>query len=158
MEDTMAGASSFEPSDPDYDRRVRDSFARQGLMGHLRALLSGLGPGWCEIELPFRPELTQQHGFFHAGSVITIADTAAGYAAYSLMPAGSSVLTAELKINLMAPARGERLLARGLVRKPGRTLSVVEAEVTAFDGERSTTVALMLATMFCLAGRPDQSG
>lgn len=150
--------SSFEAPDPDFERRVRDSFARQGMMGHLGAMLSGLGPGWCEIELPFRPDLTQQHGFFHAGSVITIADTAAGYAAYSLMPSGSSVLTAELKVNLLAPARGERLLARGVVRKPGRTLSVVEAEVTAFADGRRTTVALMLATMFCLADRSDRPG
>ena len=88
--------------------------------------------------------------------MITIADNAAGYAAYSLMPAHSTVLTAELKVNLLAPARGERLLARGVVRKPGRTLTVVEAEVTAFAGERATTVALMLATMFCLADRSDR--
>ena len=83
---------SYQASDPDYERRVRDSFARQGMMGHLGAVLAGLGPGWCEIELPYRPELTQQHGFFHAGAVITVADNAAGYAAYSLMPAGSTVL------------------------------------------------------------------
>lgn len=147
---------SYQASDPDYEGRVRDSFARQGMMAHLGAVLAGLGPGWCEVELPYRPELTQQHGFFHAGAVITIADNAAGYAAYSLMPAGSSVLTAELKVNLTAPARGERLLARGVVRKPGRTLSVVEAEVTAFAGDRATTVALMLATIFRLADRPDR--
>lgn len=146
---------SFEAKDPDYAQRVRDSFARQGMMGHLGATLAGLGPGWCEVELPYRPELTQQHGFFHAGAVITIADNADGYAAYSLMPAGSAVLTAELKVNLLAPARGERLLARGVVRKPGRTLSVVEAEVTAFADGRPTAVALMLATIFCLADRAD---
>ncbi len=152
----MVDPPVFQASDPAYGQRVRDSFARQGMMGHLGAVLAGLGPGWCEIALPFRPELTQQHGFFHAGAVVTIADNAAGYAAYTLMPAGSTVLTAELKVNLMAPARGERLLARGVVRKPGRTLSVVEAEVTAFADGRPTAVALMLATMFCLADRPDR--
>ena len=147
---------TFQASDPDYQERVRDSFARQGMMGHLGAVLAGLGPGWCEVELPYRGELTQQHGFFHAGAVIAIADNAAGYAAYSLMPAGSSVLTVELKVNLMAPARGERLLARGVVRKPGRTLSVVEAEVTAFAAGSGTAVALMLATIFCLPDRADR--
>ena len=147
---------TFQASDPDYQERVRDSFARQGMMGHLGAALAGLGPGWCEVELPYRAELTQQHGFFHAGAVIAIADNAAGYAAFSLMPAGSSVLTAELKVNLMAPARGERLLARGVVRKPGRTLSVVEAEVTTFAAGSGTAVALMLATIFCLPDRADR--
>jgi uncharacterized protein (TIGR00369 family) len=140
-----------EPADPQFRARVRASFSRQGLMTHLGARLLAVEPGFCEIELPRRPELTQQHGYVHAGAVVSIADTAAGYAALSLMPAGHEVLTVELKINLLAPAAGDRLLARGRVRRAGRTLSVVEAEVLAVTGDRAAPVALMLATMI---GRP----
>jgi uncharacterized protein (TIGR00369 family) len=100
------------PSDPDFAARVRDSFDRQGIMRHLGARLSQLEPGFCEIELPFRPELSQQDGFFHAGALTTIADSAAGYAAFTLMPTDARVLTVELKINLLAPGAGERAIAR----------------------------------------------
>src|SRR5919206_3695740 len=101
------------PPDPAYDDRVRASFAAQGVMRHLGASLSLVEPGRCIVELPFRPELTQQDGFFHAGVATTIVDTACGYAAFTLVPAGARGLTVELKLNLVPPARGERLPATG---------------------------------------------
>jgi uncharacterized protein (TIGR00369 family) len=99
--------------------------------------------------------ITQQHGFFHAGITSTIADTAGGYAAYSLMPAGASVLTTEFKINLLAPADGELLRARGRVVKPGRTLTVCDVDVFAVKDGRTTPCAKLLETLMCLEGRPD---
>jgi uncharacterized protein (TIGR00369 family) len=147
--------SEFKPQDPDWDTKVRNSFARQTVMTTIGARLAALKPGYCEIELPFRRDLCQQHGFLHAGITTTIADSAAGYAAFSLMPPGASVLTVEFKVNLMAPAAGEVFVGRGRVIKPGRTLLAVEADVIARgpDGEKS--VAQMLATMMCLADRAD---
>ncbi len=147
--------SEFKPQDPDWDTKVRNSFARQTVMTTIGARLAALKPGYCEIELPFRRDLCQQHGFLHAGITTTIADSAAGYAAFSLMPPGASVLTVEFKVNLMAPAAGEVFVGRGRVIKPGRTLLPVEADVIARgpDGEKS--VAQMLATMMCLADRAD---
>ncbi len=150
--------TSFEAVDPGYAERVRASFAAQGIMAHLGAELLEVAPGQCVIGLAWRPELTQQDGFFHAGAVTTIADSAAGYAAFTLMPAQSRALTVELKINLMAPARGERLVARGLVQRAGRTLTVVQATVDALDGGVSTPVALMQATMMALLPRPGGPG
>lgn len=119
-------------------RRVRDSFNRQGLMAHLGAEIAGIRAGLVTLSLPFRPELTQQHGYFHAGGSSAIADTAGGYAAYTLFPEGSAVLTVEFKLNLINPARGERLEAVGRVIKPGRTLTVCQLDVRAVDGARRT--------------------
>ena len=147
--------SKFEPRDPDWDKKVRDSFARQTVMTTIGARIAALRPGWCEIELPFRRDLCQQHGLLHAGITTTIADSAAGYAAFSLMPRGSSVLTVEFKVNLMAPAAGDVFLGRGRVIKPGRTLLAVEAEVIARGPDGEKTVAQMLATMMCLADKAD---
>lgn len=147
--------TAFEPRDPDWDRKVRDSFARQTVMTTIGARVAALIPGYCEIELPFRRDLCQQHGFLHAGITTTIADSAAGYAAFSLMPSGSSVLTVEFKVNLMAPAAGEVFIGRGRVIKPGRTLLAVEAEVIARDKDGEKAVAQMLATMMCLADKAD---
>ena len=145
--------TSFKPRDPDWDRKVRDSFARQTAMETIGAAITALQPGLCEIVLPYRSDLCQQHGYLHAGITTMIADTAAGYAAFSLMPPGASVLTVEFKVNLMAPASGDRFLARGKVIKPGRTLMVVEAEVVADEGK---PVAQMLATMMCLEDKSDR--
>ena len=145
--------TSFKPRDPDWDRKVRDSFARQTAMETIGATITALQPGLCEIVLPYRSDLCQQHGYLHAGITTMIADTAAGYAAFSLMPPGASVLTVEFKVNLMAPASGDRFLARGKVIKPGRTLMVVEAEVVADEGK---PVAQMLATMMCLEDKSDR--
>lgn len=148
--------SDFKPRDPDWDAKVRASFARQTVMGTIGARIVSLRPGLCEIELPYRPDLCQQHGYLHAGITTTIADSAAGYAAFSLMPPGASVLTVEFKINLMAPAAGERFLARGSVIKPGRTLLVAEAEVIAEEKGERKSVSRMLATLMCLEGKADQ--
>ena len=128
----------FTPKDPEFEHRIRESFVRQKVMALIGAELTRVIPGRVEIELPFRDDLTQQHGFFHAGIVGTIADSAGGYAAYTLMPAGSSVLSVEYKINLLAPADGQRLVASGQVVRAGRTLTVCDLEVSVVkDGVRS---------------------
>jgi uncharacterized protein (TIGR00369 family) len=146
---------AFQPADPAFEARVRASFARQGAMKLIGAVLTRVEPGVATIELPYRPDLSQQHGFFHAGMTSAIADSAAGYAAFSLFPAASSVLTVEFKINLIAPADGERLVATGRVKKPGRTLTICEFEVVAAKGGKATVCALGLETLICLAGKPD---
>ncbi len=139
--------------DPDFERRVRASFARQTIMETIGARLAHVGPGETEIVLEISPGILQQHGFVHAGVVATIADSAAGYAALSLMPPGRGVLTAEFKINLMAPAAGDRLVARGNVIKAGRTLTVAQAVVEAQAGEVRREVALLTATMMAMENR-----
>jgi len=144
----------FVPLDPGYDERVRTSFARQGAMRLLGARLLALSPGFCAIELPYREDLTQQHGYIHAGIVSAIADSAGGYAGFTLFPGDASVLTVEYKLNLLAPAEGERLVAEGRVIKPGRTLAVTRGEVYAEAGGRRTLCALMQQTLIVLAGKP----
>ena len=144
---------SFTPSDPNFEARVRASFARQRVMATLGAELTRVEPGAVEITLPFRADLTQQHGFLHAGIVATILDSACGYAAFSLMPADAAVLTAEYKINLLRPAAGERFAARGRVVRPGKTLTVCAGEVFAVDGGEEKAVAAMLATIMAVAER-----
>ena len=141
----------MNPANPDFERAVRENFVEQRVMSLIGAELSTVAPGLVEISLPFRPELTQQDGFLHAGVISTIADSAAGYAAYTMMPAGSRVLSIEFKVNLMRPARGETFVARAEVIKSGRTLSVVRADVFAIsaDGEKEM-VATMQGTMMCL--------
>lgn len=148
--------SGFVPKDPDFERRVRDSFARQTLMETIGAEMVAVGPGTCTLAMAYRRDLCQQHGFHHAGVTTALADSAAGYAAYSLMPPGSSVLTVEYKINLMAPAEGERFIARGAVEKAGRTLSVVRSDVVAVRDGVEKPIAVLLATMMCLADTPDR--
>src|SRR5438477_2146425 len=122
------------PADPDFASRVRESFARQKAMALIGASLARVAPGVVEIALPFRDDLTQQKGFVHGGIIGMIADTACGYAAYSLMPADCSLVTVEYKMNILAPGRGA-LIARGEVVKAGRTLTVARAEVYAQDGK-----------------------
>lgn len=129
---------------------VRDSFARQGIMATLGAKLVKVDKGTCEITLPFRTALSQQHGFFHAGVVSTIADSAAGYAAYSLFPAGSSVLTVEFKINLLAPADGENLRATGRVIKHGKTLTICEMQAFITKSGEEKLCAHGMSTLMCL--------
>jgi uncharacterized protein (TIGR00369 family) len=146
----------FEVSDPHYETRIRDSFARQGIMKHLGARLSELAPGRVTIQVLFRPELTQQHGYFHAGVSGTIADSACGYAAYTLMPADSSVLTVEYKMNLLAPADGEELIARARVLRSGKTLKICAADVFVRKNASEVHCATMLATIMCLPGKPDR--
>jgi uncharacterized protein (TIGR00369 family) len=147
--------SDFKPLDAGFEARVRASFARQQVMKTIGARLVSVEPGAIAIELPFRPDLTQQHGFLHGGIVTTIADSACGYAALSLMAPEAAVLTVEYKVNLLAPARGDAVLARARVVRPGRTLTVCEAEVVAREGGRERAVARMLATLMALTDRPD---
>lgn len=137
----------------DSEERIRASFARQGLMTTLGARLDKVAPGLVEIVMRPAAAIAQQHGFVHAGALSAIADTAAGYAALSLMPPGRGVLTVELKINLLAPARGERVRARGRVVKAGRTLTLAQADVFAESGGEEKLVALMTATLMSVEGR-----
>jgi uncharacterized protein (TIGR00369 family) len=146
----------FEPADPEFERRVRDSFARQKVMATIGARLVRVEAGVVAIELPWREDLTQQHGYVHAGITSTIADSAGGYAAFSLFPAGSSVLTVEYKMNLMAPAAGERFVATGRVLKPGRTITICALEVVAVKDGREKICAAGLQTMMCLHGQADR--
>ena len=139
------------PADPRFAARVRDSFARQKAMALVGASLTDVQAGAVEISLPFRDDLTQQKGYVHGGILGMIADTACGYAAFSLMPAGCSLVTVEYKINILAPARGS-LVARGEVVRAGRTLTVARAEVYARDGKH---VASMQQTLMMLANTPD---
>ena len=148
---------SFEAGDPAFETRVRESFARQTLMATIGASLGRVAPGEAEILLPFRADLCQQHGFFHAGITATIADSAAGYAAFSLFPADSSVLTSEFKLHLLAPAAGERLRAAGRVLKPGRMLTIAETEVFALKDGREKLCAKLIGTLVTLKDRADMA-
>ncbi|KAA5606753.1 PaaI family thioesterase [Roseospira marina] len=139
---------SFSPGCPDYVQRVRDSFARQAFMTALGARVADVAPGAVDLELPFRADLTQQNGFLHAGVTAALADSAAGYAAYSLMPPDSDVLSIEFKHNLLSPAVGSLFRAHGRVLRAGRQIVVVQASVVAaLDDDTEKTVALMQATM-----------
>ncbi len=146
---------SFIPRNPDYARRVQDSFARQGAMRHIGAEIVHLAPGEVDLALAWRSELAQQHGYFHGGVVGMLADSAGGYAAFSLMPEDASVLTVEYKMNLLAPADGARLVARGRVLKPGRTLVVSRVDVAVLREGQEHFCATLLQTLMTLAGRSD---
>jgi len=145
----------FHPVDPGFASRIQESFDRQGLMQHLGAQLFAVKPGRIEIRAWYRAQLTQQHGYFHAGVSGAIADSACGYAAYTLMPADFSVLTVEYKINLLAPAEGEELIARARVIRSGRTLKICMAEVYARKDQAETQCATMLATVMGIPGKSD---
>jgi uncharacterized protein (TIGR00369 family) len=142
----------------DIDAMIRDSFARQTIMGTIGATLETVEKGRAVIALPYAKHICQQHGFLHAGVVTTIVDSACGYAAFSMMPEGSAVLTVEFKVNLMSPAKGDRFIAEGRVVKSGRTLTVTQGEVTAFDGDKRSTVAIITATMMRLDAKPGTVG
>ena len=146
---------STEAPDPHFAGRVKDSFARQPFMATLGATMTRVEPGLVELELPFCAELTQQHGFFHAGVTSSIADSAGGYAAFTLFPADSSVLTVEFKINLIAPAKGEKLRALGQVIRSGRTLTISDLKVYAFSDNKEILCATGQQTLICLHGRSD---
>lgn len=140
--------TSFHPVDPAYADRVRASFDGQGFMRLIGARMSALTPGQCEIHLDFKPELTQQIGYFHAGIMSTIADNAGGYAALTLTPAGKEVLTVEYKINFLVPGKGEALIARGQVLKAGRTLIVCRSDVfNVNQGEESLAATAIVTLM-----------
>jgi uncharacterized protein (TIGR00369 family) len=150
-----ASAERWTPLVADYAARVRASFARQGAMKTLGAELAAVEPGYCAISLVPRAEVAQQHGYVHAGVVAAIVDSAGGYAGFSLFPAEASVLTVEFKLNLLAPAAGERLVAEGFVVKPGRTLAVTRGEVHAERRGTRTLVALMQPTLMVMRGKED---
>ncbi|WAT86240.1 PaaI family thioesterase [Delftia acidovorans] len=143
----------LEPANSDFARRVRDSFTRQGAMHTLGAELSLLEPGAVDVCLDWAPGLTQQHGFLHAGMVSTALDSACGYAGLTLMPADAAVLTIEFKINLLAPAKGQRFRMEGRVIKPGRTIIVTEGRAYAIDEGREKLIATMGCTLMCVQGR-----
>ena len=143
-------AQKFVPPDPDFEVNCRNSFKQQGIMTTLGASMRLVEPGRCIIELPFNETLTQQDGFFHAGVTSTIADSAGGYAALTLMPAGSRILTVEFKINLLSPANGVSLLAEGNVVKAGRTLTVASIEVFTERARKSEPCAIVQQTAICI--------
>lgn len=139
--------SLLPPPDEEYESRVRASFARQRAMQLMGARLERVGPGLAAIVLPYREDLTQQDGYIHAGIITAIADSACGYAAYTLMPTGSGVLSVEFKVNLLRPAAGEEFVAEAKVLKAGRTLTVTSCDVYSTVGGEARMVATMLATM-----------
>ncbi|HVR33503.1 MAG TPA: PaaI family thioesterase [Acidimicrobiia bacterium] len=141
---------TFTPADPDFDRRVRESFDRQAMMKTLGVAIASLEPGRIELVFSHRPEITQQHGFVHAGAVAGVLDSACGYAAFSLMPPEAAVLTVEFKVNLMRPADGERYHVDGEVLRAGRTLTVCHASAR-IEGE-SENLAIMTATLMTVKG------
>jgi uncharacterized protein (TIGR00369 family) len=144
---------AWQAKDPAFAERVRSSFDRQRFMGTLGARLVRVAPGEVDIELPVAEALTQQHGFVHAGALAAVLDSAAGYAALTLMPAGAAVLSIEFKINLLEPARGTSIVARGRVVRAGRTINVCRADAVALEGGRETLVATLTGTMMCVEGR-----
>ena len=151
------GDANFEPKDPLWEEKVRESFERQGAMHLLGATISDVWPGGCEIRLPFRQDLTQQHGFFHAGITATAMDSAAGYAGFSLMPHNTSVLSVEFKLNLLAPADGELLVAVGEVIKPGKILIVTRGDAWVFKGAKRTHCAMMQQTLMTMHGKAEKT-
>jgi uncharacterized protein (TIGR00369 family) len=150
--------SDFKPRSANYIQRVCDSFARQIAMETLGITLDHVGAGQVNLSMPYDKKLTQQHGFIHAGIITTALDSAAGYAAYSLMADDAAVLTAEFKTSLLAPADGERFVFRGEVLKPGRTLTFTESRAYAIKDGSEKLIATMTATMMAVTGRPDVVG
>ena len=149
--------AQFEPRNPLYEQRVRDSFALQGVMHHMGAQLGLIAPGAVDIELTWAKELTQQHGFLNAGVVSAALDSACGYAAFTLMVPEAEVLTIEFKINLLAPAQGERFRMEGRVLKPGRTITVCEGRAYALHGGGEKLIATMGCTLMAITARADVS-
>ena len=143
-------------ADPHFESRVRQSFDRQAAMRTLGAAIESVEPGRVVVAMLHREELTQQHGFLHAGMLAAALDSACGYAAFSLMPADAAVLTIEFKINLLAPATGDRIVAEGFAVKPGRTLAVTRAEVHAERDGRRTLIAVMQQTLMVMHGKADE--
>ena len=150
---------THRPRDPDFERRVRASFARQAAMATLGARLERVAPGEVDLLLPFRADLTQQHGFLHAGVVAAVMDSACGYAALTLMEPGAAVLSVEFKVQLLSPARGATFRAVGRVVRAGRTLTVVAGELRAYadaaSAEEHRVTAMLTGTMMAVRDRPE---
>lgn len=139
--------NGFQPSDPEFESRIRSSFDKQAVMKTIGAKLAKVMPGEVHIEFPYAESLTQQHGYLHAGIVTSVVDSACGYAAYTLMAAESEVLTIEYKVNFMSPAKGDEFKGIGRVLRPGRNITVCSGDVVAIDKGKEKIVATMLATM-----------
>jgi uncharacterized protein (TIGR00369 family) len=152
-----AAAAAWVAKNPAYADAVRANLARQAHMATLGAELVHVAPGEVDLRAPFALRFTQQNGFWHAGAIASLADSANGYAAFTLAPPGTDVLAVEFKINLLAPARGEHFLACGRVVRPGRTLTVCLAEVFALAGAERTPIATMLSTIILRAAAPEAS-
>lgn len=152
-----ANMTQSVPADPEFAERVRASFNKQQIMNTLGATLTHVEPGLVEIGMPFRPELTQQHGFLHAGVTTTIVDSACGYAALSVMPPNTGVLSIEYKVNMLAPGQGSHFIARGRVVRAGRTIIVCSGDVLAISEGKETMIATMVATMLVVRDRPGVS-
>lgn len=148
-----ASRQPWQPRDPDFERRVRASFAKQAFMAALGVEIEDLEPGRVVLAMPFSADFTQQHGTLHAGAIAALADSACGYAALSLAPPDTAVLSVEFKINLLAPAAGERFVADATVTKSGGTLSVCDATVRGLAEGEARLVATMTATIMTSAGR-----
>jgi uncharacterized protein (TIGR00369 family) len=148
----MEDQTELEPAAPEIQARIRASFERQSLMRHLGARIGHVGPGCVHIVLPSRPEMTEQHGYIHAGATSAIADSAGGYAAFTLFPENTAVLTVEYKINFMPPAVGDHIDAVGTVLTSGRTLTVCRLEVFAVHGPTRSLVAAGQQTLICVRG------
>lgn len=145
--------SAFQVQDPDYEARVRKTFAGQAALTTLGITLARIEPGTLELQMPYDAKFSQQNGFLHGGIVSAGLDTACGLASYTLMPANADILTVEFKINLLAPAKGQTFRFVGHVIKPGRTLVVSEGRAYAVEGEREKLIATMSATMMTMVQR-----
>ena len=155
---TDSSPTQWKPANPAYEEAVRESLARQTLMSTLGVRLTHIAPGEVELTAPYAPEFAQQNGYWHAGAVASLADSANGYAAFTLAPAGTDVLAVEFKINLLAPARGERFVASGRVLRPGRTLTACLEEVFAVTSDERTLIATMLSTIIVRPVESSPSG
>ena len=149
----MGARRAFEPGSPDFRERVRESFGRQRVMGLFGARILRIEPGRVDLLLPFREDLTQQHGFLHAGVTAAVVDSACGYAALTLMPADAAVLSIEYKVNMLAPGKGDALEARAHVVRAGRNVTVCTGEGWMRDGRSRKQVACMTATLMTIRGR-----
>jgi uncharacterized protein (TIGR00369 family) len=145
--------SRLIPKDKEFEARVRASFSRQTAMATLGIEIVSVRAGEVELKMQYAADYTQQHGFIHAGIITTALDTACGYAAFSLMPDNAAVLTVEFKTNLLAPARGDHFLFRAHVVKPGRTITVCDAQAFAIDDGKEKLVATMTGTLMALFDR-----
>lgn len=142
------------PGNPDFEQAVREGFARQPFMAHIGARVAAVRPGFVELRVPYREEVGQNHGFFHGGVIGSMADVAGGFAGYSLLPPSSSVLTVEYKINIIAPGKGDELVARGQVLRAGRTLIFTDVKVSVVNGGEEALVAVALQTLRGMTGGP----
>ena len=146
----------FKPKCADYKKKVEESFNRQKFMEFIHAKLAQVEPGFCEIHVPYDISLTQQHGFFHAGIISTIADNAAGYASFSLMEKHSSILTVEFKLNLIAPGNGDLLIGKSTVVKSGKTLTICRSEVFTVKNGKETLCAIAQSTLIEMKNKLDK--